>query len=155
MLKRTPLPRSNKPLKRSPLNPSGKRLRTVSKKNSKPHRNKSVIDDYRDTHADCFNCRRSSSQTHHIFKGHRSRVDHPANIIRVCGDCHRIDDSEPVQFKIRCLHWKQERGEFDPAALYQISGEFMTGWLTRHPQEPGEIETMRVRLLNVCLGSGD
>lgn len=141
------------PLKRTPLNRGTKPLRRVSKTNSKPHRDRSVIDAYRDSHTTCFNCGESRDHIHHLFKGHRSRVDHEANIIAVCWECHQIDDSEPVEFKIRCLHWKWKNGELDVEALSRISGERLEGWLSRHEPEPDWepcVAVMRAELVGVC-----
>lgn len=147
--------RSPPPQRKTPMPRCQNRLSVRSKKNSKPHRCASVITEYRASHPDCFRCGFPRNHIHHLFKGSRSRVDHAANIIGVCGGCHEIDDRFPVQFKIECMHGKLEMNEFDQAALSTIAGEFIVGWLARHEQPAGEIETMRQRLLSVCVGSGD
>lgn len=103
----------------------------------------------------CALCRtRFGEHVHHIFGG-RARVDHHANIILLCVHCHGQMHEKPSEGKIRCMNWKQDHDEFDPAALSEIAGEFVVGWLSGHEQPPGEVEDMRQRLLAVCLGSGE
>lgn len=111
-----------------------------------------MIDAYRASHPNCFRCGQKRDHIHHLFKGHRSRVDHPANIIAVCWRCHGLDDSEPVAFKVECLDWKLRRGELDVESLSRISGEQLAGWLDRH--RPGacapELRVQWLRLSEEC-----
>lgn len=114
-----------------------------------------MIRDYCENHSMCALCRtRFGEHVHHIFGG-RARVDHHANIILLCVHCHGQMHEKPSEGKIRCMNWKQDHDEFDPAALSEIAGEFVVGWLSGHEQPPGEVEDMRQRLLAVCLGSGE
>jgi hypothetical protein len=142
--RKTPL--RTKPLKRTQLKRSTKRINRVSKKNAKPHRNQEVIDAYRTAHKSCALCGRPRDHIHHLCAGSRARVDHVANIIALCWGCHAEVHNKPVEGRIRCMSWKLKHGEFDAVALSGISGENVVGWLSRQSLSV-ELESMRVVLV--------
>jgi hypothetical protein len=143
--RKTPMPRGTKGLKRSG------RLRQKSVKNS--HRNRGVIDEYRQQHPQCALCGAPTEEIHHIFAGARARVDIAANLIALCKrfghGCH-TPEIHTNEGKIRCLYWKLCHSEFDATELDAMGSERIAGWLSRNKPEPGALRSQWERLVGEC-----
>ncbi len=122
---------------RTPLKRSNKRLAHKSKKNSQPHRDKAVIDQYRETHPTCLLCGASREAIHHIFGGTRARCDVRSNLAALCNGCHGYVHTSPVQGKIMCLESKLRIGELDLSELDGMGSERIAGWLARNEPTVG------------------
>lgn len=131
-------------MKRTGIKRGTKRLAYRSKKNSRPHENLAVCEQYRQEHPRCLLCQRSAEHIHHIRRG-CLRADVPANLAALCGHCHGLvhdPSSQYAAMTIEVLYRKLLIGEFNPAALDALGGERIAGWLERH--KPGAVSASLV-----------
>lgn len=121
-------------------------------KNSQPHRDGTIVAQYRADHPRCLLCGADAHHIHHIFGGTTCRIDTPANLAGLCVQCHAYCHTSPVEGKIDCLFAKLQAGEFSAVELDAMGGERIAGWLSRHEPSGGALMIAWLQLVQACEG---
>lgn len=97
-MKRTPL-RRGKPLARTgKLERRSQLKRTRMKRKVRRNDKPEIRAAFAEEQARCANCGSTRwLQTHHLLGGRFGRVDHRANLLRLCERCHRLAEGERVR----------------------------------------------------------
>jgi hypothetical protein len=142
------------PLHRKTPLKSGKRLRPVSKTNSRPVEDKQARFEWLMDHPFCeltpwfhrhaphlipgLYPRETATEVHHAFGSRKGRHDVPLNMVSICRPVHLWVDVKKTEGRVLCLWLKVRQGLFDPKVFKELSGMFIAGWWETHKPEMEE-----------------
>lgn len=138
------------------------RLRHRSTKNSRPERDRELVESYRAANVWCegfpMMCQRGrhdGEHIHHIAHDTGRRWDRVGNIIHLCDEAHRFCHEHSIDGKILCLYAKLRKDELTETDFNVGSVKRLPGWLSSHPPTMPEVEPLWRELMDRFVDEGE